>query len=208
LKYKAKNIYDFMQIWYWELKKIIWKNATDLWLELNWINAFVVKKSKQIKSMSRWRSFNKNITNDELFLYTQLKFNFNVLFEEFINKDFELKSISIFLRDKDFITHIYKYSFNDYTYIRSKIFKIIKILFEDNFSSNNKYRSTWIIFSDFRIYKPYQTTIFDKPLRDKNNYLKLSKTINYINKKYNSHKITYWTDFLWEWKNLKLWIKK
>jgi len=208
LQYKAKTVYDFIQIWYPKLKELIWKNATDLWLELSWVNAFVVKKSKQIKSMSRWRSFNKQITNNKDFLYNQININFNILYEEFIDKDLELKNVSIFLRDKDFITHIYKYSFNEHTYIRSKIFNAIKKIFDINFSKNNNYRSTWIIFSDFRSYKPYQMSIFDKKIKDKKNYLLLSKTINSINEKYKNHKISYWTDLLWKWKNIKLWIRK
>jgi len=208
LHYKATSVYDFIKIWYPELKRMIWKNVTDLRLELSWVNAFVVKKSKQIKSMSRWRSFNKSITNNKDFLLKQLIINFNVLYEEFINKDLELKSVSIFLRDKNFITHIYKYSFLEHTYIRSKIYLQIKKIFDKNFDKNNNYRSTWIIFSDFRTYKPHQTSIFDKKIRDKNNYLLLSKTINNINRKFKNNKISYWTNLLWKKESLKLWIRK
>lgn len=208
LSYRAKTIFDFIQIWYWELKKIIWKNATDLRLELNWINAFIVKKSTNIKSMSRSRSFNKNITNNKEFLYKQLKLNFEILFEEFTTKNISLKNVAIFLRDKNFITHIYKYNFSDYTFIRSEIFFVIKNLFEKNVLFNNQYRSTWIIFSDFKSYKPYQTSIFDKSLRDKNNYLELSKIIENINKKYDNHKLSYWNWLIWEWKNIKLEIRR
>lgn len=207
-KYSCNNVYDFINLGYWKLKKMIWKNATDLRLELAWVNAFVVKKSKQIKSMSRWRSFNKNITNNKKYLKNQLILNFNWLFEEFINKDFELKTVSIFLRDKSFYTHVYNFSFLDYTYLRSEILKTILKLFNENYNSNILYRSTWIIFSNFRSYKPYQTSIFDKPIKDKTNHLKLAKTVNSINDKYWSHKLWFWSCLLWKDFESKLGIVK
>lgn len=192
LKYKTKTVYDFLKIWYWDLKKIIWKTATDLWLELSWINALCFKRNSQIKSMSRWRSFNKIKTNNREFLYKNLLINFELLYKDFITKNLELKTISIFLRDKDFVTHIYKLKIEEYTYVRSKIFSVIKYLFDQNITDNTIYRSTWVIFSDFRSYKPFQLSIFDRPLRDKNNFLELSKVVNRINDKYWDKKINYW----------------
>ena len=207
-KYNCDNIYDFISLWYWYIKKLIWKNATDLWLELSWVNAFVVKKSKSAKSMSRWRSFNKNITNNKDYLKKQLIQNFNWLYEEFIWLDFEMKTISIFLRDKSMYTHMFTYKLKEHTYIRSNILKIILSLFEENFDINNLYRSTWVVFSQFKTYKPYQTTIFDKPLRDKQDFLTLAKTVNKINTKYWNHKIWYWTDLLWQDSMVKLRLVK
>lgn len=197
LKYKATTVYDFINLWYYFLKNKIGKNATDLWFELVWVNAFIVKKSQEVKSMSRWRSFNKNVTDNKSFLYKQLLINFNFLYEEFIDKNFKLKTISIFLRDKEFKTNIYKYDFDDFTYLRYEILSKIKYLFDENILvSNDYYRSTWVIFSNFKTYKPYQTSIFDKPIKDDNNNLLLSKTVNEINEKYWNRKLSYWTSLL------------
>jgi len=207
-KYSCNNVYDFINLGYWKLKKMIWKNATDLWLELSWVNAFVVKKSKTTKSMSRWRSFNKNITNDKDYLKNQLILNFNWLYEKFVNKWFEIRTVSIFLRDKSFNTHIYNYNFLDHTYIRKNILKTILNLFEENYKKNTLYRSTWVIFSNFRSYKPHQTSIFDKTTGDKTNHLKLVKTVNRINNKYWSHKLWFWTCLLWKNFDSKLMIRK
>ncbi|MFK7779709.1 MAG: hypothetical protein QM490_01050 [Candidatus Gracilibacteria bacterium] len=207
-KYSCDNVYDFINLGYWKLKKIIGKNATDLRLELSGVNAFVVKKNHSVKSMSRGRSFNKNITNNKDYLKNQLILNFNRLYEEFVNKGFELKTISIFLRDKSLYTHIYNYSFLEHTYLRSKILKIILELFEENYNNNILYRSTGVVFSNFISYKPYQSSIFDKPLRDKINHLKLAKTINRINNKYGSHKIGFGTYLLGEKSLVKLGIRK
>ena len=208
LKYNCKNVYDFIKIWYWKLKKKLWKNATVLRLELSWVNAFVVKKSKTIKSMSRWRSFNNNITNNKEYLKKQLITNFNWLYEDFITKELELKTLSIYFRDKSFSTNIYSYNLLEHSYIRSDLLKVILILFEENLDNNTLYRSTWVVFSNFRSYKPYQTSIFDKPLRDKTNYLQLAKIVNKINQKYWSHKLCFWAELLWKKPWIKLWIRK
>lgn len=207
-KYSCNNVYDFINLWYWKLKEKIWKNATDLWLELSWVNAFTVKKTKSIKSMSRWRSFNKNITNNKYYLKKQLILNFNWLFEEFIGKELELKTITIFMRDKSFYTHMFNHNFLDYTYLRGNILKIMLELFEENYNDRIFYRSTWVIFSNFRNYKPYQTSIFDRPVKDKTNHLELSKIVNKINNKYWTHKLWFWTSLLWEDFQSKLGIRK
>jgi len=158
--------------------------------------------------MSRWRSFNKHISNNKEYVQKQLILNFNRLYEEFINTHFELKTVSIFLRDKNFITHTYNFSFPEHTYIRNHIFQKIIKLFELNFDPNIFYRSTWVIFSSFRSYKPRQTSLFNKPLRDKIHFLQLSQTINNINTRYKNHKIWYGTDLLHTWKATKYKIRE
>ncbi len=102
LKTKAKTIYDFVQLWFWDLKQIIWKNATDLRLELVWVNAFSINTSKDSLSMSRSRSFNKNITNDKNFLHTQMLTHFDRLFFDLTQKNLALRKISVFFRKKSF----------------------------------------------------------------------------------------------------------
>lgn len=207
-KYSCENVYDFIKLWYWKLEEIIWKNATDLWLELIWVNAFVVKKSLEVKSMSRGRSFNNQITNNKIFLKNQLLLNFNILYEEFITKDIELKTISIFMRDKSMFTNMFSVNFAFHTYIRSEILKMVLVLFEENFDKNKLYRSTGIVFSNFRSYKPHQLSIFDKKLRDKQNNLCLVKTINKINQKYWNHKLCFWEELLWKGFHAKVGIRK
>lgn len=209
LKYKTINIYDFLQIWFWNLKKDIWKNASDLWLELMWVNAFSAKKKNPDQSISRWRSFNKQITNNKIFLYEQLLSNFNCLYEEFIDKNMQLKKVGIFFRNKEFITLSYEHSFNEYTNDRKEILEIIKTLFKINYNNTQLYRSTWIVFNNLQKYKAIQLDLFTKKEDNtKINNLKLAKTVNFINKKYWNHKISYWTNLLWKEKILKLWIRK
>jgi len=92
--------------------------------------------------MSRGRSFNHHITNNKSYLKTQLIKNFSILYEEFISKEIELRSVSIFMRDKSLFTHMFSINFADYTYVRSNILKAVLYLFENNFDESILYRST------------------------------------------------------------------
>ena len=208
LQYKAKTVYDFIQIWYPKLKELIWKNATDLWLELSWVNAFVVKKSKQIKSMSRWRSFNKQITNNKDFLYSQLLLNFNNLYEELTIKNFETKKVSIFFRDKEKMTSLFHFNLSSYISTREELLKYMQELFNKFYDSWNLYRSTGIIFSKLKKTEFHQTSIFEKTNILENNNTNLIKVINAINSKFDRHKISFWSDLLNKNFDSKLWIRK
>jgi len=194
-------------MWFWNIKKQIWKNWTDLWLELCWVNAFVVKKSKEVKSIWRTRSFNKEMTSNHDFLKAHLLVNFNRVFEEIVNKNFEVRIISVMLRNKNFDTLIFDCKLMDFTNDRTDILNKVLELFEENYNSKIIYRSTWVILANFRSYLPKQMSIFDKPLRSKEHNYKLTKVVNLLNEKYWDHKITFWFSLLWRWKEAKLWIR-
>lgn len=205
---KVENIYDFIQLGFWELKKRIWKNATDLRLELVWVNAFIVKKSKQEKSISRSRSFNKNINNNPDFLYEQLISHFEKLFIELTSKNLATKKVSIFFRTKNFEVIHFDYNFWEYIFTRKKLFFIVKKLFEKNFSANFLYRSVGIIFSDLKKINPFQLNIFDDNLRSNQKNLELQKKLNIINQKYHKNIINFWCDNFSKTDDLKLFIRK
>lgn len=205
---KSPTIYDFMKLWFWEIKKEIGKNWTDLWLELMWVNAFIVRKSKEAKSISRSRSFNKHMTTDKDFLWNQALIHFNRLFEDITSKNIEIKHISLFFRDKEFRVFNYEKKFQEHTNERNILLSYLKELFENNYSNILLCRSVWIVFSDFRSYLPRQMSIFDKPIKWKDNNYELSKVISKLNEKYHSRKITFWTSLLWNNEKAKLWFRK
>ena len=208
LKYKCNNVYDFISLWYPYLKKNIWKTATDLWLELSWVNCFKFRKATITKSMSRWRSFNKNITNNKEYLYSQLLLNFNHLYDEFTLKNYTLKKISIFFRYKDKQTYVFHYMLTEKTFIRKKILKVMQRLFLDHYNTSNLYRSTWVIFSNLELIKEKQLNLFENIRTEEKGNSDLLSVINNINIKLKSHKISFWTDLLWKWFDSKLWILK
>lgn len=196
LEYKASTVYDFISLWYWFLKDNIWKSATDLWLELSWVNSFRLNKSKYSKSMSRWRSFNKNMTNNQDILFKRLIINFSNLYEELIERNYELKRVSIFLRTKEFITYTYDFDFRELTCMRQDIFKEVCKLLKRNFDTTKLYRSTWIVFSKLKKRQSIQMSFFDNEMNKKEVNLKLSKTINFINNKYEKDLLSYWINSL------------
>lgn len=204
LKYKAPNIYDFIKLWFWYLKQNIWKNATDLWLELVWVNAFCVRWNKDAKSISRSRSFNKSLTNNFDFLLSQLNIHFNYIFEDITGKNLEIKQVCLMLRKKSFETLYFPYHFEEHTNNRKEIYKILKNLLIKYYDKDVLYRSVWVVFSDFKSYLPRQISIFDKPIKSKDNNYILYKTINKINSKYHNHKVSFWTELLWVWDDTKL----
>ena len=208
LKYKCHNIYDFVKSWFFYLKKNLWKTATDLWLELSWVNAFIVRKNPESKSMSRWRSFNKNITNNKEFLYKQLLENFNHLFSEFSNTNYKANKISIFFRDKEKQTHTFNYLWKKKFFDRAELLKVVNFLFEQNYSEKILYRSTGVIFSWLEKNINIQLNIFENTNKKEISNKKLFLVINKINSKYNSNKISFWTDLLWKDFWVKLGIRK
>lgn len=202
LKYKCKTIYDYLSFWYWNLDNLIWKTATDLWLELAWIDVFKVQKSNEVKSFSRSRSFNDKITNDKNFLKKELLKNFEYVFKELYVKNFLVKKVWILLRDREFNTYHLDIILNDYTNERKKILQIIYNLFESSYSDCLEYRSTWIYFSDFKSFLPRQLSIFDVQNLSTMNNFTLNKTIINLNQKYWDNILTYGTTLL-ETKKLK-----
>ena len=207
-KYSCKNIYDFITLWFFYLKKNIWKTATDLWLELSWVNAFVVRKNPDSKSMSRARSFNKNITNNKDFLYRQLLQNFNYLFLEFSEKQYSCKKISIFFRDKQKQTHIYSYDFKKEVFERFILLEKLRLLFDQNYNKNMFCRTTWVEFSKLKKNLESQLNIFENINKSKEVNKQLFYIINNLNHKYNSNKISFWTELLGKWFNNKLGIRR
>ncbi len=208
LKYKCENVYDFLSLWFWYLKNNYGKSMTDLRLELSWVNAFVVKKTPFSKSISRGRSFNKNITNDFDFLFSQLLLNFNYLFEEFSIKNYETKKVLIFFRYFDKKTYFFEQKLAFYTNDRKILLEIVKKIFILSYNKSNLYRSTGIVFSSLKDASFHQTHIFENNVFTKNYNTDIYKLINNINKKYNSHKISFWSDLLGKSFSSKLWIRK
>lgn len=208
LKYKCSNVYDFVFLWYWYLKNNIWKNATDLWLELSWVSAFFIKKNNFSKSISRGRSFNKNITNDSDFLLKELISNFNFLFEELILKNYETKRVSIFFRDKQKETFIFHYTLPCFTIDRKVLLEVIKNMFKLYFNDNVLYRSTWIVFSNLKDRSFHQTNIFENNFSKATTKKEIYTIINDINLKYDNHKISFGMDLVGKNFSSKLGIRK
>ena len=198
LEYKSKNISDFLHIWFWKIKEILWKNGANLWLELMWIDVYIVKKSQVIKSISRTRSFNKHITNNKQYLREKILINFERAFEVLYEKNMEIWEIGLMFRDKNFAREFIFLKIPTYSNNHKEILEKIILLFEKFYSPERLCRSTGIFFYKLRNYLPKQSSLFDPILRNKDQNYELVKKINLINKNLWNHKITFGTSLLWK----------
>lgn len=195
LKYQAPKIYDFLQLWFWKLKQMIGKNATDLRLELRGVNAFGNKRHQSIQSISRSRSFNKHITSNKDFLYEQLCIHFEYIFDELIEKWLQAKSIGIFFRDKWFHSFHFLHHFEMPISRRNILFWEMKALFEKHYETDILYRSAWVYFGNI-------SQVFARQLSfDDIKHWNIKKEQLYtimanINKKYHSQKVIFGTHSL------------
>jgi nucleotidyltransferase/DNA polymerase involved in DNA repair len=196
LAYKSKNIIDFLHLGFWKIKKELWKTWANLWMELMWIDVYIVKKSKQIKSISRTRSFNHRITTNKNFLREQILINFERAFEVLYENNLEIAEIWIMFRDKEFKQEYIFIKIPKYSNNHQEILTKMLAWFEALYSSERNCRSTWIFFHKLRNYLPKQASLFDPVLRNKDQNYELTKKIQEINKSLWSHKISFWTSLL------------
>lgn len=196
LQYAAKNISDFLHLGFWEIKKQLWKNGTTLWLELMWVDVYIVKKSKQIKSISRTRSFNHRITNNKIFLKQQILLNFERAFEVLYDNNLELAEVWVMFRDKQFKREYIFLKIPKYSNNHKEILEQILFWFDQLYQKNRECRSTGIFFHKLRNYLPKQASLFDTPLRNKDQNYELVKKINSINKALWVHKVSFGTSLL------------
>lgn len=208
LKYNCVTVYDFVNLGYWYLKKHIGKSATDLWLELTGVNAYTMKKSPYSKSMSRGRSFNKHITSNKEFVYSQLLENFNHLYEELTLRKYKTKKVSIFFRDKQKITHIFHVNLAEYTMSRQDLFQALQKLFSSYYNEGCLYRSTGVVFGNLEKIRELQLNLFHKEKVIETSNTQLIKAINSLNKRFDSHVVSFGTDLVGKRFDSKLGIMK
>lgn len=193
LKYSLSSINSFRKSEFWWVKKVLWKNWANLWLELNGVSNFKVSWNKELpKSISRTRSFNKNITNNIDFLKQEIILNLSRAMEELTEKKLETRIISLYLRNKNKTPMHVNYKLEEYTLDREEILKTLGILFNKLYSPFDEYRSTWVFFSDLRTHTPKQLSLMDSTNKDFEKKKKLEEIISQVNTK------------LWRWL-LKIW---
>ena len=195
-QYRCSVISDFMDLWFWQLKKECGKNMTTLWLELHWVNAFQIDNEKPAKSISRSRSFNKKKTNNKEFLSTQILGHFETVYSWITEKSIEIWEVWIMLRDENFTVHRLKYVFPEHTNDRQKIFFALKNIFEELYRSDIMYRSTWVNCYNLRSYLPRQLNLFEKEFTKKDNSYELSRAMNRLNQKYGKQKLCFWSELI------------
>ena len=197
LKYTAKTIEDYRRLPFWQLKEMIGKNATDLWLELNWVDTLKrIWWEFDAKSISRTRSFNFEMTTDKNKLWLKLVSNFETAYIELMKNNFETKSIGLYLRDKQMKRYLYEWKFEQFTNNKKTLLESLKKLFNAYFINWIIYRSTGVIFSSFQKTTPKQLSLFNDSNEIYNKNKKLADTMANLNKKF-------WRSFVTTASNLK-----
>lgn len=77
-----ETIYDFSRESMFYYKRIVGKNGTQLWFEINGVNAMKFGHSGIQKSISKTRSFNHEMSSNREALWKKLVLNVDRLFEE------------------------------------------------------------------------------------------------------------------------------
>ncbi len=195
LHYRVRgwNIAGFLEVGFWTLKDILGKNGTDVWLELRWVNAFHPKRQETDKSISATRSFNYNKTSNKSFVWEHLMMNFERAYERLIDKNLETNHIVITFRDKERRVFWLDKRLGRHTQRKQEIIDILHALFEQSYSQDIIYRTTWVIFTGLESHTPKQYTFEEQAymmelLQDQ----KLEKIINSINLKFGRRTLTRW----------------
>lgn len=208
LQHKAPKIYNFLELWYWYLQRKIGKNATDLRMELSWVNRFRPHFWKEAQSSSRSRSFNKYLTCEKDFLRKQALIHFEMLFQEMSQKQICIKRLWIFFRDKDFEVTSLFYDFPDYTNDHSEILSRLQEIFIHLYSPDRICRSVGVIFDKFSHTFPMQLDIFHAQKHSKQASTTLSLAIQSLNTKYDKNIIHYGCSWYHTLKQVKLSLTK
>lgn len=182
-QYHAESAYEFKTLSYTFVKNKMWKNWAQLWFELNGVSSMNFKPNIDLKSMTRTRSFNKEMSSNKRFVWCKLMLNIDRLIEEIIIGWYEIKNISILLITKDWQGRHVWAELPEYTNDRKKITSLAKLVFDTIYFQWPLYRKTGISTFNIQRVNEKQGTIFDLPTRKIN--MKLEKIIQEQNKKYN-----------------------
>ncbi len=184
-----KTIYDFSRESMFYFKRLIGKNATGLWFELNGVNSLSFASSGDKKSVVKTRSFNDDKTSDPKKLWTYLLKNIERLFEDMALNEFEIRNIKLYLKTKEKQSYSTIHFFDDYTCDRKEIYSALQKLFIDLYIPGTIYRTTWVGSHDLQKYSPKQLSIFSENNAKHEKNIKLEKIFIDIHKKYGNTKI-------------------
>lgn len=103
LGHSIRTVADFRNMGFFELDRLIGKNATTLWLELHGVDVWNGSYGNSLsKSITRSRSFNHALTDNHYILWQRFLENFEKAYHELILSQCELSSVGVLLRAKDF----------------------------------------------------------------------------------------------------------
>lgn len=136
------------------------KNGTDIWLELRWVNMIHPVNTNIEKSISATRSFNYHKTSEEWFVWNHLLMNFDRAYGRLAEKNLDTNHIILSFRNKEAQTFGVGLRLPN-TQKREEILDVIQKLFKKIYSPDFIYRTTGVTFSRLKINTPKQYTLED-----------------------------------------------
>ena len=191
LAWKCTSAYDYKALPYELVKSLLWKNWTQIRLELNSINAMNFTSKKKPKSINRTRSFNPHFTSKKNEVWSRLLDNIDKACEHLIDKKLATKFIAVHFRTKDFQRFGVELKLPQATNDKIQITKIAKNLFDSVGFGEIVFRTTWIYFWDLIDATHIQSSLFEKPKKTLQKK-QLNDILYKINKKYGRGSIRLW----------------
>lgn len=202
---QVKTIYDFYSLKPMYIREILGKNWFTLRLELHWVDVWKPNNTNKLrKSIVCTRSFNHDMTYEQIVLWRHLIENLERAYNTLIYEKQDARVIWIHLKDKEFNSY---WEFKDLwesTIDIKKITDAARELFIKMYSKGILYRTTWVQFSELRPYIPKQTSIFDIGSRAHEMSDKLAGVLGKLKTTYGTNIIHRW--FIKENAKKKKWL--
>jgi len=184
-----KTIYDFSRESMFYFKRLIGKNATWIWFELNGVNSMSFRNHADKKSLVKTRSFNHEKTSNPKIIWSKLLMNVERLFQEMALHEYEIRHIRLYLKTKQKESFGISHYFEDYTCDRKEIYGALQVLFTKLYKPGVIYKATWVGSHDLQKYSPKQISIFTQSNVKHEKNVKLEKIFLDIHKKYGNSKV-------------------
>lgn len=180
-----KTVYDFYAMEAMKVREILWKPWLTLWLELHGVDVWKSNDTaRKRKSLVCSRSFNHDMVTEYSRLWRHLLENLERAYFTLITEKQEVRTIWIFLKDKEFRIYSLTKDLWIHTIDRAIITKWIRDLFDSLFQAGIIYRTTGIEFFELQPYTPKQISLFDIANKKHTENEKVSEVILWLKRKY------------------------
>lgn len=182
----VRTILDFKQFGFFELDRLIGKNATTLWLELHGVDVWHMDHGRggRQKSILRSRSFNHFMTDNKHILWRYFLANFENAYRELMELECEIGEVSVLLRSRELVRSRASRIFDSSTADKHQILETCKELMTEVFTPGIFYRTTGILFSGLTIANPRQLSVFDVDNTRYERTIRLEQTLAQVNQRY------------------------
>lgn len=191
LSYHCKTAYDFSQLPYTFIKRVLGWAWIKIWLELRGVTSMNFTTKKYAGSISRTYSFNPHFSNEKNKVREHVVNNMERAMHQLAKIHMRTTHITVSFRTKTFHRFSFKHAVQKPIDERKMIIGIVRDLFEQAEFWTFLYRSTWVHFSGLVSWEIEQWSLFET-VQKRTQKISLTKTIYDLNEKYWPWTITTW----------------